>query len=74
MSKNFFHNDKLINDDFRLKNSEYKSHINEKNTDINKLLNRVKLNQQIEKKEKFIFLSLGVSFVAFIGFFISIIR
>ena len=61
MSKNFFHNNKLINYDLRLKNSKYKSHINEKNTDINKLLNRVKLNQQIEKKEKFIFLSLGVS-------------
>ena len=53
MDKGIFHNSKLINDDFKTKNSYPKANLNQKrNPDINKLLNRVKLNQLIEKKKQ----------------------
>ena len=75
MDKGIFHNSKLINDDFKTKNSYPKANLNQKrNPDINKLLNRVKLNQLIEKKNKIIFCSAGISLIAFMGLFISTIK
>ena len=45
-----------------------------KNTDINKLLNRLKVNQKNEKKNKIIFLSSGILFIGLTGLFLSIIN
>ena len=49
--------------------------INNKNTvDINILLNRVKVRQLQEKKSKIIFCGIGLMFLSFFGFFISILK
>ena len=75
MRKSVFHSNRLINDDFKTKNSHQKTYLNQKNnTDINKLLNRVKLNQLIEKKQKIIFCSSIITLLAGMGLFISIIK
>ena len=42
--------------------------------DINKLLNRVKIDQKIEKKKKFIFFCLGLLLLGTMGSFVSIIN
>ena len=75
MSKPVFHNSNLIN-----KNSEKQTlHSNNFlknniNVDINKLLNRVKLNQKNEIKSKIIYFSSGIFLLSFVGFFITIIK
>ena len=45
-----------------------------KYVDINKLLNRVRLNEKNEKKEKLITLGLGVFVIACVGIFIISIK
>ena len=42
--------------------------------DINKLLNRVKINQKNETKRKIIFYSLTILGLSLIGYFISILK
>ena len=74
MQKEFFHNkfnvENLdLNTAPHLRNSKRKE-----NVDINKLLNRVKIHKQIEKKQKIIFFSLGVLLLCSMGTFVSIIR
>ena len=75
MPKNIFYNRKLINQDSNIK----KLHTHQilklkKNVDINKLLNRVKINQSYEKKKKIIILSLGISILTLMGLFISMVK
>ena len=73
--KPIFHNSNLIN-----KNSEkqalYSNNSLKKNinVDINKLLNRVKLNQKNEIKSKIIYFSSAIFLLSFVGFFITIIK
>ena len=74
MKKNIFYNDKFIKREVEIKvlpqlNDLYKK----KNVDINRLLNRVKVDQKIEKKKKIIFFSLGVLLLGLMGTFVTII-
>ena len=73
MKKDVFNNDTLNRKNLeirRLFNSEYVGR--ERNIDINKLLNRIKIDQQNIKKQKIIFFGLGVLLVGFMGIFVSI--
>ena len=73
MKKDVFNNDTLNRKNLEIRglfNSEYVGR--ERNIDINKLLNRIKIDQQNIKKQKIIFFGLGVLLVGFMGIFVSI--
>ena len=73
MQNNIFHNNKK--NDFKISSPTNTLLIDKKqNTDINKLLNRLKVNQKNEKKNKIIFLSSGILFISLTGLFLSIIN
>jgi len=75
MLKNVFHNSKSINEDNVLYNSHPKKEIQQKNNvDVNKLLNRVRLEEKNQKKQKIIFCISGISLISFMGIFIAIIK
>ena len=77
MRKNIFHNKKILdeNTDTKLvKNFPLNYRKKSKYVDINKLLNRVRLNEKNEKKEKLITLGLGVFIIACVGIFIISIK
>ena len=60
MRKNLFYNDKLIYEDFIKEDSSSVQHTNRKAAvDINKLLNRVKVNKKVEKKKNSYLFLLG---------------
>jgi len=65
MPKVYFHNEKSIDQNINTKRLSEAQHISEKQVvDINKLLNRVKIDQKNETKRKIIFYSviiLGLS-------------
>ena len=68
MSKRVFHNDIISDQDLKFKKKPQT--FNKKkisNVDINKLLNRVRLNEKNEKKEKFVFLGMGIFVVSLMG-------
>tara|TARA_B110000238_G_C15803987_1_gene301428 strand:+ start:224 stop:466 length:243 start_codon:yes stop_codon:yes gene_type:complete len=68
MSKRIFHNDIISDQDLKFKKKPQS--FNKKkisNVDINKLLNRVRLNEKNEKKEKFVFLGMGIFVVGLMG-------
>tara|TARA_B110000971_G_C19548694_1_gene293543 strand:+ start:83 stop:301 length:219 start_codon:yes stop_codon:yes gene_type:complete len=72
MRKNIFHNGKSDKFKSRLQNPikiEQK-----KIVDINILLNKVKIDQQIEIKQKVIFCSFGIFLLSFMGIFILVIK
>ena len=82
MQKTIFHNIKhsegVLNKE-NLHTNKEKLHsqlqINKKNrVDINTLLNRVKMNQKNEQKQKVIFFGFGLSLISLMGTFILIIR
>ena len=55
----YFHNEKSIDQNINTKRLSEAQHINERHVvDINKLLNRVKIDQKNETKRKIIFYSL----------------
>ena len=75
MKKNIFYNTRLDRKDLDIKELSYLRNTDQKqNVDINRLLNRVKIEQDHEKKEKIIFFSLGILLLGFMGIFISIIK
>ena len=77
MRKNIFHNKKILdeNTDTKLvKNFPLNYRKKSKYVDINNLLNRVRLNEKNEKKEKLITLGLGVFVIACVGIFIISIK
>ena len=58
MPKVYFHNEKSIDQNINTKRLSEAQHIGERQVvDINKLLNRVKLDQKNETKQKIIFYS-----------------
>ena len=68
MSKRIFHNDIISDQDLKFKKKPQT--FNKKkisNVDINKLLNRVRLYEKNEKKEKFVFLGMGIFVVGLMG-------
>ena len=73
MQNNIFYNNKK--NDFKTSSPTNALLVDKKqNTDINKLLNRLKVNQKNEKKNKIIFLSSGILFISLTGLFLSIIK
>ena len=75
MSKNYLHNYNVsktsISNDELVKNN-YKK--NPKNVDINKLLNRVKLEEKNKRKQKLIYFGIVSAGVALMGIFISFVN
>ena len=75
MSKNYLHNyniskTSVSNDEF-VKNNYKKNPIN---VDINKLLNRVKLEEKNKRKQKLIYFGVISAGVALMGIFISFVN
>ncbi|WP_415312933.1 hypothetical protein [Candidatus Pelagibacter sp. Uisw_106] len=68
MRKVYFHNGKSIDQNINTKRLSEAQHVSEKQVvDINKLLNRVKIDKKIETKRKIIFYGstlLGLSLLA----------
>mgnify|MGYP007003144192 FL=1 len=75
MSKNYLHNYNVsktsVSNDELVKNN-YKK--NPKNVDINKLLNRVKLEEKNKRKQKLIYFGIVSAGVALMGIFISFVN
>ena len=75
MSNNVFYNNKNLSEDFEKKNL---SQVIKKNhrevVDINKLLNRVKINKYNEKKKQILLFSAVTLLLIAIGTFISIVK
>ena len=75
MRKNLFYNDKIIYEDFIKEDSSSVQHTNRKAAvDINKLLNRVKVNKKVEKKKIVIFFCSGISLLCLMQLFVIIIK
>ena len=75
MKKNIFYNYRLIKKNININGLSQSQAINPKIiVDINKLLNRVKVDQHNEQKKNLIFFSLGILLLVLMGTFVLIIR
>ena len=75
MPKVYFHNEKSIDQNINTKRLSEAQHIGEKQVvDINKLLNRVKIDQQNEKKRKIIFYSFVILGLSLLGTLIAFLK
>ena len=75
MRKVYFHNGKSIDQNINTKRLSEVKHVSEKQVvDINKLLNRVKIDQKNETKRKFIFYSLTVLSLSLLGTLITVLK
>ena len=75
MQKVYFHNEKSIDQNINTKRLSEAQHVGRKQVvDINKLLNRVKIDQQNETKRKIIFYSLTVFGVCGLAIFLKIMQ
>ena len=75
MRKVYFHNEKSIDQNINTKRLSEVQHVNEKQVvDINKLLNRVKIDQKNETKRKIIFYSSTVLGLSFLGTLITFLK
>ena len=75
MPKVYFHNGKSIDQNINTKRLSEVNHIGEKQVvDINKLLNRVKIDQKNETKRKIIFYSLVILGLSLLGTFIALLK
>jgi hypothetical protein len=75
MPKVFYHNEKLVDQKTIIKKLSKAQSISEKQVvDINKLLNRVKIDKRNENKKKFFFYSLTILALGFFSTFIMIIK
>jgi len=71
----YFHNGKSINQNISTKRLSEAQHVSEKQVvDINKLLNRVKIDQKNETKRKIIFYSSTVLGLSFLGTLITFLK
>ena len=75
MSKNYLHNYNIsktsVGNDELVKNNYKKNPIN---VDINKLLNRVKLEKKNKRKQKLIYFGIVSAGVALMGIFLSFVN
>ena len=72
MQKNYFHNGKLTTGNIDAIPPQVKQEQYQRVVDINKLLNRVKINAKNEKKKKFFSLSLiSLAMIIFTAIFLS---
>ena len=75
MQKMYFHNNKSIDQNIDTNKLSKVQHIGEKQiVDINKLLNRVKINQKNEIKQKIIFYSLSILGLSLLGTLITFLK
>ena len=75
MQKVYFHNGKSKDQNINTKRLSEVNHIGEKQVvDINKLLNRVKINQKNEIKRKIIFYSFVILGLSLLGTLITLIK
>jgi len=75
MRKVYFHNGKSIDQNINTKRLSETQNISEKQVvDINKLLNRVKIDQKNETKRKFIFYSLTILTLSLLGTLITVLK
>ena len=75
MRKVYFHNEKSIDQNTNTKRLSEAQHIGERQVvDINKLLNRVKIDQKNETKRKIIFYSLTTLVLGLFSTFIMIVK
>ena len=75
MKKNNFHNKKTINQNINRKRLFDAQHTSQKQVvDINKLLNRVKIDKKNETKRKIIFYSTVILALALFATFITLIK
>ena len=75
MRKVYFHNGKSIDQNINTKRLSEAQHVGEKQVvDINKLLNRVKLDQKSETKRKIIFYSFIILGLSLLGTLITLLK
>ena len=75
MPKVYFHNGKSIDQNINTKRLSEVQHVSEKQVvDINKLLNRVKIDQKNETKRKIIFYSSTVLGLSLLGTLITFLK
>ena len=75
MPKVYFHNGKSIDQNINTKRLSEVNHIDEKQVvDINKLLNRVKIDQKNETKRKIIFYGFIILGLSLLGTFIALLK
>ena len=75
MPKVYFHNEKSIDQNINTKRLSEAQHINERQVvDINKLLNRVKIDQKNETKRKIIFYSFVILGLSLLGTVITFLK
>ena len=75
MQKMYFHNNKSIDQNINTKKLSKVQNISEKQVvDINKLLNRIKIDHKNETKRKIIFYSLSILGLSLIGTLITFLK
>ena len=75
MQKFYFHNGKSIDQNTNTKRLSEAQHVGEKQVvDINRLLNRVKINQKNEIKQKIIFYSFTLLVLFLLGTLIALLK
>ena len=75
MRKVYFHNEKSIDQNINIKRLSEAQHISERQVvDINKLLNRVKIDQKNETKRKIIFYSFVILGLSLLGTLITFLK
>ena len=75
MRKVFYHNEKSIDQNINTKKLSKAQNISEKQVvDINKLLNRVKIDKKNETKRKIIFYSLTILGLSLVGLIIFTLK
>ena len=75
MQKVYFHNGKSIDKNINTKRLSEAQHVSEKQVvDINKLLNRVKIDQKNETKRKIIFYSFVIFGLSLLGTLITFLK
>ena len=75
MPKVYFHNEKSIDQNINTKRLSEAQHIDERQVvDINKLLNRVKIDQKNETKQKMIFYSFIIMGLSLLGTLITLLK
>ena len=75
MRKVYFHNGKSIDQNINSKRLSETQHISERKVvDINKLLNRVKIDQKNETKQKIIFYSFAMLGLSLLGTLITLLK
>jgi hypothetical protein len=75
MRKVYFHNDKSIDQNINTKRLSEAQHVSVKQVvDINKLLNRVKIDQKNETKRKIIFYSSTLLGLSLLGTLITVLK